>query len=295
MSRALQAVSAEPARAPIGTGRGGAGRPRASREDVLARNHVTVHGEGDRTLVLAHGFGCDQRMWRFVLPALSARYRVVLFDYVGSGNSELAAFCPERYATLDGYARDVVDVIDALSLEDVVLVGHSVSAMIGLIASLEASAGISELVMVCPSPCFLNDPPGYEGGFEREDLEELIGLMDRNYIGWANHLAPLVMGTGAPEALVGELSGSFCSTDPVVAKAFAKATFFSDHRELLPRCAARTLVLQSGSDNLASVRVGEFIHRRLPDGELRVIPAEGHCLHMTDPRVVAESIADFVG
>jgi len=265
-------------------------------EAVIAkRNNVTFHGSGDKMLMLAHGFGCDQRMWRFVLPALSERYTVVMFDYIGSGNSDLSGFSVDRYSSLNGYAQDVLEIIDALKLENLAFVGHSVSSMIGLIASMNAPNLIAELIMVCPSPCFLNDLPEYEGGFDQGDLEELIQLMDKNYIGWANYLAPLVMGVNSSEALIGELSGSFCSTDPVVAKTFAKATFFSDHRSLLPQCTTRTLILQSASDSLAAVRIGDYIHQHVADSELKIVQAEGHCLHMTEPEVTASSIEKFVG
>jgi len=262
--------------------------------NVELRNNISVHGKGDRVLLLAHGFGCDQRMWRFVLPTLSEQYTVVLFDYVGSGNSDLSSFSTEKYATLEGYASDVIDVIGALDCESVVFVGHSVSSMIGVIAALREPKLISQLIMVCPSPCFLNDLPDYEGGFERSDLEELIGLMDKNYIGWAEYLAPLVMGANASEELTGELSGSFCSTDPVIAKTFAKATFFSDHRSLLPLCQTNTLILQSESDALASVGVGQYVHKNMPNSELQVVDAQGHCLHMTDPQKTSQLMVDFL-
>lgn len=245
--------------------------------------------------MLAHGFGCDQRMWRFVLPALSEHYTVIMFDYVGSGHSDLSSFSVDRYTGLNGFAQDVIDIIDALDLENIAFAGHSVSAMIGLIASMDATKRIAELIMVCPSPCFINDLPDYEGGFEKSDLEELLQLMDKNYIGWANYLAPLVMGADASETLIGELSGSFCSTDPIVAKTFARATFFSDNRSLLPQCAARTLILQSASDSLASVKIGNYIHKHIANSELKVIEAEGHCLHMTEPETTANSIRAFLG
>ena len=267
----------------------------ATKEDIIQRNNVTVHGTGDKVLMLAHGFGCDQRMWRFVTPELAKHYTLVLFDYVGSGNSDLSSFSVDRYSSLHGYAQDVVDIIDTLQLSNVAFIGHSVSSMIGLIASLEIPCQITDLVMVCPSPCFLNDLPHYEGGFERSDLEELIELMDKNYIGWADYLAPLVMGASASEQLVGEISGSFCSTDPVVAKTFAKATFFSDHRMLLSQCTARTLILQAASDALATVKVGEHVSQNISDSELEVIQAEGHCLHMTNPDITANSIVKFIG
>jgi len=264
-------------------------------DTILQRNNVTIQGTGHKVLMLAHGFGCDQRMWRFVSPALLEQYTVVMFDYVGSGNSDLSSFSVDKYASLTGYAQDVLDIIHTLELKDVAFIGHSVSSMIGLIASLEAPDIITELVMVCPSPCFLNDFPSYEGGFERSDLEELMQLMDKNYIGWANYLAPLVMGANSSETLVGELSGSFCSTDPVAAKTFAKATFFSDQRNLLSQSKSRTLILQSASDSLASVKVGEYIHQQVTNSELQIIEAEGHCLHMTNPAVTAKSIVNFVG
>lgn len=265
-----------------------------AKEAITKRNNVTIHGTGDKTLMLGHGFGCDKRMWRFVLPALSARYTVVLFDYVGSGNSELNSFNIEKYSSLNGYARDVVDIVDAFELENVAFVGHSVSSIIGLIASMDVPDAITELIMVCPSPCFLNHEPDYEGGFDRSDLEELIQLMDKNYIGWANYLAPLVMGSNASQALTGELSGSFCSTDPVAAKTFAKATFFSDHRDLLAQSTVRTLILQSAADSLASVKVGNYMHQKMANSELTIIEAEGHCLHMTDPEVTSDLIEKFV-
>ncbi len=268
---------------------------RAVQEDIIERNNVNVFGSGEKVLMLAHGFGCDQRMWRFVTPELAKRYTLVLFDYVGSGNSDLSSFSIDRYSSLHGYAQDVVDIIDTLELTNVAFVGHSVSSMIGLIASLDRPETITELVMVCPSPCFLNDLPDYEGGFERNDLDELIQLMDKNYIGWADYLAPLVMGASASTQLVGEISGSFCSTDPVVAKTFAKATFFSDHRDLLPQCTARTLILQAASDALAAVKVGEHIKKHIAKSELEVIQAEGHCLHMTNPDVTTNSITTFIG
>ena len=261
---------------------------------IQKRNNVTIHGNSDSVLVLAHGFGCDQRMWRFVLPNLIKKHTVVLFDYVGSGNSQLSAFSADKYSTLEGYASDLLDVIHTLDHKSVNFIGHSVSSMIGVIAALREPECFSSMVMVCPSPCFLNDPPKYKGGFEKSDLEELIQLMDKNYIGWADYLAPLVMGAGASSDLVGELSGSFCSTDPVVAKSFAKATFFSDHRELLPKCNTKTLILQSESDALASASVGQYVHENMTNSSLHILKSEGHCLHMTDPEQTSTLIVDFL-
>ncbi len=260
--------------------------------DTLRRNNVSVVGKGKKTLVLAHGFGCDQTMWRLLTPHLQDQFRIVLFDYVGCGKSDLKAFRTKKYSELNGYAEDIIDVCQALELEDAILVGHSVSSMTGLIAAMEAPRLISKLVMVCPSPSFLNDPPHYHGGFERADLEGLIELMSQNYIGWANHLAPLVMGASG-EGITEELVDSFCTTDPVFAKAFARATFFSDCRDLLGKAKQPTLILQSTHDALASVSVGEYVHAHMANSELEVIEANGHCLHMTHPVQIAPSVVRF--
>ncbi|MEY8143234.1 MULTISPECIES: alpha/beta fold hydrolase [Falsihalocynthiibacter] len=239
--------------------------------DVLLRNNVTVIGSGEHTLLMAHGFGCDQTMWRFLTPELSKHFRIVLFDYVGNGKSDISAFNAKKYSALEGYAEDVTDICDALDLKKATLIGHSVSSMIGLIASLQSPEYFKNLVMVCPSPCFLNLPPDYFGGFDRADLEELIDLMDKNYIGWANYLAPLVMGADKGSELVGELSDSFCSTDPVIAKTFAKATFFSDLRHLLPEAMHPVLILQSSVDALAGTSIGEFVKKEIPKATLKAI------------------------
>lgn len=261
-------------------------------DDTLARSNVTVLGAGTKTLVLAHGFGCDQTMWQLLTPYLEQDFRIVLFDYVGSGKSDPRAFKGEKYSKLEGYAQDIIDVCEALELSDVTLVGHSVSAMTGLIAAIEAPHIISKLVMVCPSPSFLNDPPDYQGGFERADLEELLGLMDRNYVGWANHLAPIVMGLSGAD-MVDALADSFCSTDPLFAKTFARVTFFSDCRGLLSKAEQPTLIFQSTEDTLAAVSVGKFVQAQMVNAELEIIEANGHCLHMTNPREIAPTLVQF--
>lgn len=265
----------------------------ASGDRIMARNNVSVTGTGARTLVLAHGFGCDQRMWRFLIPLLEDRFRVVTFDYVGCGASDPDAFDAARYGRLEGYAEDILEVCAALGLRDTVLIGHSVSAMTGLIAAIKAPEVISKLVMVCPSPCFLNDPPGYHGGFETEDLEEMMRLMAQNYAGWANHLAPLVMGPQAVD-LAKELAESFCATRPDFAQIFARATFFADCRALLGTAPQETLVLQSSDDALVDVSVGRFITQRMPHARMEVVPAEGHALHMTHAPLIAPMITRFL-
>lgn len=259
----------------------------------IRRNNVTVRGDGEQTLVLAHGFGCDQNMWRALEPHLDG-FRLVFFDYTGSGRSDLSQFDPVRHSQLEGFAEDLGEICDALDLRNATLIGHSVSSMIGLMAAIERPERFSKLVMVCPSPCFLNQP-GYPGGFERADLEELLALMDRNYMGWAAHLAPVVTGEPAGSELSQELSGSFCSTDPFTAKIFAEATFLSDHRSLLGHSTHPVLILQSARDVLAPPAVGDYLRNSLPQAHLEIIDADGHYLHMTHPEIVAQNIRHFVG
>lgn len=266
-----------------------------SNTDIRLRNNVNVIGKGDKTIMFAHGFGCDQKMWRFLTPMFENDYKIILFDYVGSGQSDLSSYDKNRYATLHGYAQDVVEICDELGLKDVIYVGHSVSSVIGMHAAILSPSLFSHLVMVCPSPCFLNIPPEYMGGFEKEDLGELINLMDKNYLGWASYLAPLVMGANNDSDLIAELETSFCSTDPKYAKPFAEATFFSDDRAALSQLPVSTLIVQSSHDNLASQEVGQYMHSQIPNSEFSLIEAHGHCLHMTKPEEVYNAILRFIG
>tara|TARA_R110001599_G_scaffold67755_2_gene191067 strand:- start:1033 stop:1836 length:804 start_codon:yes stop_codon:yes gene_type:complete len=261
---------------------------------ILKRNNINISGSGDKVILLAHGFGCDQNMWRFMLPGLENHFTVILFDYVGSGKSDLNSFSQKKYAILEGYAKDIEDILVALDLSDVSIIGHSVSSIIAGIASINCADRIADITMVCPSPCFMNMPPDYVGGFEKEDLEELVNLMDKNYIGWANYLAPLVVGPEHSPKLIGELSGNFCSTDPIVAKTFAKATFFSDNRSMLKDIPKPTLIFQSAMDSLAAPEVGDYMAKNINDCQLELIEAEGHCLHMTNPELLTPFLINFI-
>lgn len=256
--------------------------------NVLQRNNVKILAGSGPTLVYAHGFGCSQDMWADVVPALAGECQQVLFDYVGSGQSDLSAYDPVRYRELDGYAQDLIDVCDAVGLQrDVVLVAHSVSCSIGMLAAIRRPELFRQLVLVGPNPCFVNAPP-YVGGFERDDLQELLELMDRNFMGWASFLAPVVGGASAP---VGQrLQHSFCSTDPVIARQFAEATFFADNRADLPRVPTPCLILQHAQDVLAPLEVGRYLQAHLPRAELRVLDVVGHCAHMSHPQLVVDAI-----
>ncbi|MBL8350999.1 MAG: alpha/beta hydrolase [Burkholderiaceae bacterium] len=263
--------------------------------NIIERNNVQQLGDRGPVLLYAHGFGCNQDMWRFVTPAFAATHRQILFDYVGSGRSDLSAFEPRRYASLDGYAQDLLEVCDALGLtEGVIFVGHSVSCSIGMLASIARPGLFQRLVLVGPSPCFLNHPPGYLGGFEREDLEGLLALMDQNYMGWAQYLGPVVAGPAGTGEVATLLTSSFCSTDPKAAKVFARATFFADNRADLPRVTRPALILQSRSDTLAPVGVGEYLHRHLKGSHLRVLDVAGDCAHLSHPDLVVEAMQDFL-
>jgi sigma-B regulation protein RsbQ len=261
--------------------------------DILARNHVTVSGSSSRPMLVAHGFGCDQNMWRFVAPAFEHDYQVILFDYVGSGKSDLRAYHPERYSSLDGYARDVLDICEALNLTDIIFVGHSVSSMIGALASIEQPQRFSKLIMIGPSPCYLNDE-GYVGGFERRDIADLLDTMERNYIGWARFLAPVVMKNGERTELTQELEESFCSTDPKIARRFAEATFLADNRADLPKVTVPSLILQCSDDAIAPLSVGEYLHRQLRGSTLRVMNATGHCPHMSHPEETIKLMREYL-
>lgn len=233
-------------------------------------------------MLFAHGFGCDQNMWRYITPAFEKDFRIILFDYVGSGNSDRAAFSPGKYASLDGYASDVLDVIHALDLQRVIFVGHSVSSMIGVLAANQEPERFDRLILIGPSPRYINDE-GYVGGFERKDIDGLLEMMDRNFIGWANFLAPAIMKNADRPELGEELTSSFCSTDPVVARKFAEATFMADNREDLAQVKVPALILQCSDDMVAPLQVGEYVSRRIGGSTLRIMEATGHCPHMSHP------------
>jgi sigma-B regulation protein RsbQ len=261
---------------------------------VLQRNNVRVFGAGTQPMLFAHGFGCDQNMWRFVAPAFADDYKIVLFDYVGSGKSDLGAYDAKRYASLDGYADDVLDVVHALDLRNVVFVGHSVSAMVGILAANREPDRFSSLVLIGPSPRYLNEAPDYVGGFERSDIEGLLETMDKNYLGWANHLAPAIMGNSDRPELGAELTESFCSTDPVIARRFAEATFFADNRGDLPKVSVPSLVLQCSEDIIAPTGVGAYVHRHTPRSTFQQMRATGHCPHMSAPEETIALMREFL-
>jgi len=260
---------------------------------VLKRNNVTVQGKGATPILFAHGFGCDQNMWRLVAPAFLDDYKIILFDHVGAGNSELSAYSPDKYSTLEGYAADILEIAYALELKDIVFVGHSVAAMMGILVARQAPDLFSKLVLVGPSPCYINDGD-YIGGFEKDQIEELLESLETNHLGWSMTMAPVIMGNEDRKELGEELANSFCRTDPAIARQFARTTFLSDTRDIIASVEIPTLILQCSQDVIAPKSVGEYLHERIPQSQLVIMKATGHCPNLSAPEETIAAIKDFL-
>jgi sigma-B regulation protein RsbQ len=261
---------------------------------AVTRHNVSVTGRDDgQPMLFAHGFGCDQHMWRHVAPRFEPDFKVVLFDHVGAGGSDLSAFDPDRYSSLDAYAEDVLELFRELALDDVIFVGHSVSAMIGVLAAAQEPDRFAKLVLVGPSPRYIDDD-GYIGGFSEQDIAELLDALESNYLGWSSAMAPVIMGNPDRPELGDELTESFCRTDPSIARQFARVTFLSDNRDDLGKVNVPTLVLQCTDDAIAPVSVGEYVTNELPDARLVLLDATGHCPNLSAPVKTADAIAAFV-
>lgn len=260
---------------------------------VFKRHNIRVTGRGTRTLLFVNGFGCDQSIWRYVTPALSEHFRLVLFDHVGSGLSDVAAYDPAKYASLDGYAQDVLDICRELELHDVTLIGHSVGAMIGMLAAIREPALFQQLLMLCPSPCYLNEA-GYQGGFERADIEAMLAFMDHDFVGWADSFAPFIMGNPERPTLAAELAHSFCQNDPAIARQFARVTFLSDNRPDVADLKTPCLLLQCARDLIAPLEVGAYLQACLPQATLITLPVAGHCPHVSAPAETLDALEAFM-
>jgi sigma-B regulation protein RsbQ len=266
---------------------------RAERPDVIRRNNVRVAGRGEPPLLFAHGFGCDQNMWRLVVPAFEASHRVVLFDHVGAGQSDASAYDRRKYGTLDGYATDVLDICRELQLADVIFIGHSVSAMIGVLAARREPDRFKALVLVGPSPRYIDDAD-YVGGFSREDIDGLLTSLDSNYLGWSSSMAPVIMGNPDRPELGAELTNSFCRADPDIASHFARVTFLSDNRQDLASIQLPVLILQCSDDVIAPYAVGQYVHRHMPGSQLVIMKATGHCPNLSAPEETVGAIKRFI-
>ncbi|MFJ2684979.1 alpha/beta fold hydrolase [Pseudomonas sp. NPDC087342] len=261
--------------------------------DLQHRNNVKVLGEGPSTLVFSHGFGCDQTMWRYLVDHFTGRFKVVLYDLVGAGQSDLDAYDREKYNSLAGYARDLSEIIDQYASGPVIVVGHSVSGMIGALADRLSPGKIAAHVMIGPSPCYI-DVDDYVGGFKLEDIHSLLDTLDSNYLGWSSTMAPVIMGAPGQPALGEELTNSFCRTEPEIAKQFARVTFLSDNRQDIAGLTTPTLIVQSTDDLIAPVAVGEYLHAVLPNSTLSLVANVGHCPHMSAPSACSKAMDQFL-
>ncbi|MES2432072.1 MAG: alpha/beta hydrolase [Bacteroidota bacterium] len=261
--------------------------------NLISRNNIKVKGKGSQVIMFAHGFGCDQNMWRYVTPSFEDNYKIILFDHVGSGNSDLTAYSPDKYSVLEGYAEDVLQIIHELKLQEVIFVGHSVSSIIGILAYKKDPELFNSLVLVGPSPSYINEGD-YIGGFTRPQIDELLDALDNNHLGWSMNMAPVIMGNPDRKELSDELANSFCKTDPAIAKQFARTTFLSDKRDLLSIVKIPTLILQCSNDVIAPIEVGEYIHQQIPGSTLVVMNATGHCPNLSAPEETTAAIIEFL-
>ena len=261
--------------------------------DVLKRNNVKVIGKGQTPMLFAHGYGCDQNMWRYVYPAFEEEYKVVLFDHVGFGKADVSGYTPKKYGSLHAYAMDMLEIIEALQLKDVIFVGHSVSAMIGVLAAIKKPNLFQKLVLVGPSPRYINDK-GYIGGFERKDIDGLLQSLDSDYLSWAGAIAPVIMGNADRPELSDELATSFCSSNQEIAKNFAYLTFLSDNRQDLQKLKVPSLIIQCKEDVIAPLEVGEYMQKNTPESQMVVLEATGHCPNLSAPEETVKTIQHFL-
>ena len=258
-------------------------------QKLISRNNITIHGTGSKSMFLVHGYGCDQNMWRFITPQFKDDYKIILIDLVGSGKSDENLYDYDKYSSLEGYAADVIEICDALNLKDVYLVGHSVSAMIGLLAAIKRPSLFKKLIMICPSPRYMNDDD-YFGGFSQKDINDLMETLDSNYLGWSSAMAPVIMGNADRPELAAELEESFCQNNPEIASHFAKVTFLGDNRNDLKKLTTDTLIIQSKTDAIASVKIGQFVHDNTSNSKLVILETTGHCPHLSAPNLTIEAM-----
>jgi len=262
--------------------------------NIEKRNHVKIIGNGEKTIMFAHGFGCDQSMWQYITPAFEQQYTLVLFDYVGSGLSDHQAYTSERYQSLEGYKQDVIEIIEAYQLNQIIFVGHSISSMIGMLASIQHPQYFDKLIMIGPSPCYINEGEQYKGGFEKNDIMELLQMMEMNFAGWASFLAPIAMNNPELPQLTERLKQSFISANPIIAREFAEVTFFSDYRNELEKVTVPTLILQCSDDSIVPLEVGHYLSEHIPTSTLRLMGAKGHYPHISHPEETISLINQYL-
>ncbi|MGZ5245603.1 MAG: alpha/beta fold hydrolase [Flavitalea sp.] len=264
-----------------------------TREQAISTFNINISGNGSGFMLFAHGFGCDQNMWRFLVPDFEKEFKIGLFDLMGCGKSDVSRYRPDRYNSLEGHTDDLIQICDALGLKNITLVAHSVSAMIGAMACIRRPDLFDQIIMVCPSPCYLDDE-GYKGGFTKNDIENLLEQMENNYLGWATSMAPVIMNNSGELVFEEELSASFCRNNPEIAKQFARVTFLSDNRKDISNIITRTLIIQCSEDIVAPPEVGQYMCKRIPDNELVVLDVIGHCPHLSAPSETSRVMRSFL-
>jgi sigma-B regulation protein RsbQ len=262
-------------------------------EKIIARNNIKILGTGSKSMFLVHGYGCDQNMWRYITPEFKDDYKIILIDLVGSGKSDVNSYDYDKYSSLEGYATDIIEICDVLNLKDVCLVGHSVSSIIGLLAAIKRPALFKKLIMIGPSPRYINDAE-YFGGFSQNDIDDLIATLDANYLGWSSAMAPIIMGNPDRPELAAELEESFCQNNPKIARHFAKVTFLGDNRNDLKKLKTDALIIQSKTDAIASLKVGQFVHEHIANSSLVVLETTGHCPHLSEPNKTIEAMKQYL-
>ncbi len=260
---------------------------------ALKRNNAIQFGKGHQPMIFAHGYGCDQKMWRFITPEFENEYKIVLFDHTGSGNSDESAYDFEKYDSLQGYAQDIIEICDELKLSNIIFVGHSVSCMIGVLAAIQRPQLFDKLILIGPSPCYINQD-SYNGGFSREDIEDMIDTLESNYLGWSSHITPVIAGHPEKPEHSTELHNSFCRMNPEIAKHFAKVTFMGDNREDLKKVTVPSLIIQCNPDLISQKEVGMFVHENLQNSTFRQIEVPGHIPHLTNPVATIDAIRQFL-
>lgn len=260
---------------------------------AVKRNNVIQFGKGHQPMLFAHGYGCDQNMWRFITPEFENDYKIVLFDYTGSGKSDESAYDYDKYNSLHGYAQDIIEICDALKLSNIIFVGHSVSCMIGILASIKRPDLFDKLILIGPSPCYINHGD-YHGGFSRKDIDDMIDTLESNYLGWSSHITPIIAAHPEKPEFSEEINNSFCRMNPEIAKHFAKVTFLGDNREDLAKVTVPTQVIQSNPDAISNSEVGKFVHKNIPNSTFTQIEVPGHIPHLTNPTVTTKAIKQFL-
>ncbi|KEO74808.1 alpha/beta fold hydrolase [Anditalea andensis] len=262
-------------------------------KNLIARNNINRIGSGSQTIMFAHGYGCDQHMWRYITPAFEEAYDIILFDHVGSGNSDENEYRFEKYNTLKGYADDIIELCENLELTEVIFVGHSVSSMIGALAAAKRPELFKQLIMIGPSPCYINDD-NYYGGFSKEDIDELIDTLESNYLGWSSLITPVIMGNPDKPEFTEELNNSFCRMNPEIAKHFAKVTFLGDNRQDLSKITTPVLIIQCHPDVIAPIKVGQFVYGSVQNGSYKLLEVSGHCPHLTAPDQTIQALKSYI-